>query len=97
MLRDFFSNDKETPLDGQIDAVLKEMQKEGVRSEEYPKLMRFLEQLYEMKTRDRQAPVSRDTIALIGGALLQTLLTVAYEQKHVITSKAFPKIIELKR
>lgn len=96
MLRYFFRNDMTTPVDGLIDAVLEEMQTAGVTSEEYPELMTHLERLNEIKARTRQAPVSRDTIALIFGNLMGILLIVAYEQKHVMTSKGFNQIIRPK-
>jgi hypothetical protein len=93
VLRQIFRNDVATPVDALIDAVLDEMHREGVNSEEYPKLMSYLERLYEMKAKDRQPPLSRDTLALIGGNLLGILLIVAYEQKHVMTSKGLSQII----
>lgn len=93
MLRQILRNDTTTPLDPLIDAVLKEMQSIGVNSEEYPKLMAYLERLYEIKAHDRQDPVSRDTLALIAGNLMGILLIVAYEQKHVMTSKGFSQIL----
>jgi hypothetical protein len=91
-----FSNEKIDPLNDQIDAVLVEMQSVGVDSEEYPKLMTLLERLYELKTKDRREPVSRDTVAVIAGNLMGILLIVAYEQKHVMTSKGFSQIIRPK-
>lgn len=95
MLRQFFEEEK-TPLDEQIEAVLAEMDARGVYSEEYPKLMQLLERLHQIKTNERRDPVSRDTIALIMGNLMGILLIVAYEQKHVMTSKGFSQIIRPK-
>lgn len=96
MLREFFVREKTTPIDEQIDAVLEEMHAVGVTAEEYSKLMSYLERLNEIKVKERQDPVSRDTLALIGGNLLGILLIVAYEQKHVMTSKGFSQIIRPK-
>jgi len=96
MLRQLLMNDENTQLDVQIDAVLDEMQRKGVLHEDYPKLMSYLERLHEVKTQQRRDPVSRDTLALIGGNLLGILLIVAYEQKHVMTSKGFTQIIRPK-
>lgn len=94
MLRRFFKEEEEeTPVDKQIDAVLSEMSAEGVDSDKYPKLMGYLERLTKLKQNEKLPPVSRDTIALIAGNLLGILLIVAYEQKHVMTSKGFNQII----
>lgn len=94
MLRYFFSVDRTTPFDKEIDVILKEMRRIGVNSEEYPKMMTHLERLSELKVKERQEPVSRDTIALIIGNLVGIVLIVAYEQKHVITSqKGFNQLI----
>lgn len=96
MLRYFFTNDTTTPVDALIDGVLEEMHKEGVDSDRYPELLVYLERLTELKTKDRQAPVSKDTIALVTGNLLGILLIVAYEQKHIMSQKGFSQIIRPK-
>lgn len=96
VLRYFFRRDRETPVDRQIKAVLDKMQAVGVLHEEYPKLMTHLERLYELKAKERLDPVSRDTMATIAGNLIGILLIVAYEQKHVMTSRAFTQIIRPK-
>jgi hypothetical protein len=96
MLRHIFEKEKATPVDALIDAVLEEMHQVGVQADEYPKLMAYLERLHEVKAKQRRDPVSRDTLALIGGNLLGILLIVAYEQKHVMTSKGFTQIIRPK-
>lgn len=89
VLRNFPSFKKPTPLDVQINAVLKKMQGLGVDHEEYPKMMNILDHLHEMKAKERPNRVSRDTIAIVVGNLLGILVIVVYEQKHVITSKGF--------
>ncbi len=96
MLRYFFNNETTTLVDEQLDAVLTEMQTVGVNSEEFPKMLGYLERLNKIKTDERQDPVSRDTIALIFGNLMGILLIVAYEQKHLVTSKGFNQIIRPK-
>jgi len=93
MLRLFFNDDEEKPVDDQIAAVLKSMDDKGVDSEEYPKLMGYLERLRKLKQQDKQQPISRDTILMVAGNLLGILLIVAYEQKHVMTSKGLNQII----
>jgi hypothetical protein len=96
MLTRLFTNDNVTPVDSLIDAVLEEMHAKGVYSDDYPDLMRKLEKLYKLKTKDRRPTVSPDTLALIAGNLLGILVIVAYEQKHVMTSKAMTQIIRPK-
>lgn len=97
LLKYFLSNDPPATLvDGQIDDVLSEMQTQGVTSEEYPKLLRYLEQLNDMRKDERRPPLSIDTIVTVAGNLLGILLIVAYEQKHVMTSKGLSQLIRPK-
>lgn len=87
-------NETETPLDKQIDAVLRKMQEHGVDSEEYPGLITHLERLQELKAKQRRPRVSPDTWAIVGANLLGILMLVAYEQKHVMTSRGFTQLIQ---
>ncbi len=83
-------------IDTLIESVLAEMRMMGVDSEEYPRLMTYLERLHELKAKERPQRVSRDTVALIAGNLVGILLIVAYEQEHVMTSKGFAQLIRPK-
>jgi hypothetical protein len=96
MQRYFLRTEKTIPIEKQIDAVLEEMTTVGVKSDEYPKLMSNLERLNDIKAKERREPLTYDTIALIAGNLMGILLIVAYEQKHVMTSKGFGQIIRPK-
>lgn len=96
MLGYFFRIETDTSLDEQIGMVLQEMRSVGVNSDRYPVLMEYLERLNGLKVKNRQEPVSRDTIALVVGNLLGILLIVAYEQKHVIESRGFAQLIRPK-
>jgi hypothetical protein len=89
----FPKNEKATPTDALIDSVLEEMHDKGVDSEEYPKLMTYLERLHEVKAKSRRSPVSRDTLALVLGNLAGILIIVAYEQKHIMSTKGYNHII----
>lgn len=91
-----FRNEKPTPVDSLIAEVLEEMHSIGVTDEGYSGMMAYLERLYDIKTKESPDPVSRDTLALIAGNLMGILLIVAYEQKHVMTSKGFSQIIKPK-
>ncbi len=95
-MRRFFRREKTTPVDELIESVLDEMRLVGVDSDEYPKLMAYLERLYEVKANERPNPVSRDTVALIVGNLMGIVLIIAYEQKHIMSSKGFSQIIRPK-
>jgi len=92
MRRLFNKESGNTPVDKQIDAVLSEMDVKGVSSEEYPKLMSLLERLNKQKQQEKLPRVSRDTLFMVGGNLLGILLIVAYEQKHVLTSKGLNQL-----
>lgn len=88
-----FRKEKTHPLDAPIAVVLGTMDNSDVLSEEYSTLIRHLERFHDIKEKEQPDPVSRDTIALVAGNLLGILLIVAYEQKHVMTSKGFSQII----
>ena len=80
---------KSSVVDEPIDRVLTEMNTYGPDSPEYDKLVRYLERLNDVKANERQHfVVSPDTIAIVLGNLVGILIIVAYEQKHVMTSKA---------
>lgn len=95
MRKKLFKKD-ETPIDVLITNVLSEMDEKGPYSSEYPQLMTTLERLYEVKAKDGFNRVSSDTVAIVVGNLMGILLIVAYEQKHVMTSKGFTQIIRPK-
>ena len=76
-------------VDEPIERILADMETYGPDSPEYDKLVRYLERLKDVKANERQHfLVSPDTIALVLGNLAGILIIVAYEQKHVMTSKA---------
>lgn len=92
-MRWMLTNDSDTPIDEQITIVLGEMSSVGVSSDQYPKYMEYLERLNGIKAKRRRDPVSRDVVAQIFGNLMGILIIVAYEQKNVITSRAFGELI----
>lgn len=95
-MRNPFRKEVVTPIDPLITDILERMQVTAFASEEYPKLMTLLERLYDLKTKQNREPLSRDTIAMVAGNLMGILLIVAYEQKHVMTSKGFNHLIRPK-
>jgi hypothetical protein len=92
----YFEKEEDNPIDREIDAVLTEMDKIGVMSEKYPVMIANLERLRTIKTQGRRLRISPDTMAIIAGNLVGILLIIAYEQKHVITTKGLNQLIRLK-
>ena len=84
-----FRKEKEDPLDTPINAVLHEMDLYGPDTEEFAVRLAYLERLKRIKNDERRDSISYDTLAVVGGNLLGILIIVMYEQKHVMTSKAF--------
>lgn len=97
MLKQFFSNEGPSPLDPLIDALQDEMHATELLSEEYQTLLARLERLYDIKAKERQEPVSRDTLLMVAGNLLGILTIVAYEQKHLMSQKGFSQILRLNK
>lgn len=83
-------------LDDLIDSLLNEMAGKPEESEEYKVLLRRLERLSALRDKKTPSKLDRNTIALIAGNLLGILIIVAYEQRHVMTSKGFGEIIKPK-
>lgn len=84
-----FWETKRSVVDEPISRVLTELNTYDPDSPEFEKQLRYLERLQEMKAGERRHfAVSPDTIALVLGNLAGILIIVAYEQKHVMTSKA---------
>lgn len=85
----FERTSKPSVYDEPIATVLTEMNTYGPDSEEFPALLSYLERLTRLKSEQRSnISVSPDTIAVVAGNLLGILLIVAYEQNHVMVSKA---------
>lgn len=78
------------PLDAPIARVIADLDRYGPETDEYPKLIAHLEKLHKMKAEKRPPRVSRDTVMIVLGNLVGILIIVIYEEKHVISSKAFP-------
>jgi hypothetical protein len=87
MFRLPFSNEP-TDLDRAITAVHARMYKLDLDDDEYPTLLSHLERLEKLKNEERSKQISRDTMVIVGGQLLGILVIVAYESRHVMTSKA---------
>jgi len=93
MLKYFFRRNRQH-LDDQIAVVLEEMERKGPLTDEYQELLTLLERLNELKTSDRQKPVSRDTMLMVAGNLLGIGVIALVEQYHPMMSKGFTQIIK---
>lgn len=71
-----------------IERVTEDMDMYGPGSDEYQLLLGQLERLEELRLKNKPKPISRDTLLTVGGNLAGVLIMVAYEQHHVVTSKA---------
>lgn len=89
-------SEREQTLDDLIDEATTMLRMIGPTHEEYDDIIARIERLNKLKLEDKPESVSRDTLAMIGANLLGILIIVAYEQKHVFTSKAFGSILRPK-
>lgn len=95
MLRKFFGkseNDEE--LDARIHKLLQEMSGLEILTDDYQNHLTTLERLTELRERNTKAKVSKDTVLLVAGNLLGLILIMAYEQKHVMTTKGLNQLIK---
>jgi hypothetical protein len=83
-------------LDQVENRLLDEMIMYGPDSTSYPDWVGYLERVGNLrKSQDKRVP-NPDTIALVAGNLLGILIIVAYEQKHVMTSKGLGFVMKSK-
>ncbi len=88
----FFKREKDAALDAQIDSVLYEMNTMNPDDEKYENLLGMYERLHALKAKKNQRSVSNDTIAIVLGNIVITIIVVAYERTHVMTSKGMNQI-----
>lgn len=82
--------------DEAIEKLLNEMREQPVETEEYAAAVRHLETLTNLKAQTGRKKVDANTMATVVGNLLGILTIVAYEQKHVMGSKATGFILKPK-
>lgn len=85
---DSLKNEKKKNLDGAIQRASCALTACDVGSVEYSDTLSHLERLYTIKTETRKNRISPDTVLVVTGNLIGILVIVAYEQKHVLGSKA---------
>ena len=93
----WFDFNESGPIDDLIADVMREMASMKPYSDDYPEMLSYLERLTKLKGKKTREPVSSDTLALIFGNIAGILIIVAYEQKHVMVSKAFPQLVRPKQ
>lgn len=84
-------------LDEPINKILARMDDVEVGNEECDKLTKQLERLMKLQAEEPRGGISPDTLAIVVGNLLGILTIVAYEQKHVMVSKALGLILRSKQ
>lgn len=77
----------ESVLDEQIDKLLSHMNECDPSTEKYSGYLADVERLIRLKKEEKINRVSPDTLAIVLGNLIGILVIVAYEQKHVVTSR----------
>ena len=96
MLKHFRPDETPQALQNLIDKLEDEMDNTDVNSDEFAQLMTKMERLYKIKANERPESYSQDTLLMVLGNLAGILMIVAYEQKHVVTSKGLTQLIRLK-
>lgn len=82
---------EKTGLELAIERLHSDMQAEDPDTDKYAKMADNLTKLYKLREfdkNDEQYRPSADTLTIVLGNLSAVLIIVAYEQKHVITTKA---------
>jgi hypothetical protein len=88
VMKNPFQSWKNKPLESQIEEVSIELNKEGPDSQQYEKLLKYLERLTALKQQTMPKRVSRDTWISVGGSLLGMVLIMRFERFDVLTTKA---------
>lgn len=91
-----FTRKDEPDLNPAITTLLNEMEAYDADSEEYQKRLAVVERLMSMKVTTHRQLVSLDTALTVAGNLLGILVIVAYEQRHVMTSKGLGFVMKAK-
>ena len=82
-------------LDDVMNDILDELNVTSPGSEEYPKLLGYLEKVDTMrKSKKDKRTISPDTIVLTVGNLLGIAIIVGFERGHAMTSKAYNYVLK---
>lgn len=77
---------KDAGLSKAIESVYSEMDGSESYTEEYSKSVNQLIKLYSLKQEPKR--VSPDTLAIVVGNIIVASLIIAYESRHIVTTKA---------
>lgn len=77
-----------------IDDHIAQMKDEPVTSDDYPKMVQHLTELYSLKEKPQR--LDPNTAAIVLGNILGIILIVGHERAHVITTRAKDFILRLK-
>lgn len=83
-----FRRKHKSVLDEPIGLVLTRMNEFGPENEEFDRFVKHLDRLMEMKENESKSRINPNTVLIVLGNLLGILVIVAYEQKHVMVSRA---------
>lgn len=90
-----FSRTKEpSRLDLAYDRAVRELNGYGIGTEEYAQILEIVIKLHKMREEEKEASVSKDTIAIIGANLLGILMIIKHENVNVIASKAMNLVMK---
>lgn len=89
MKRLMFWKNESHPTDTLIEAVIERLREVGPDSDEYPRLLAYLERLTGVKVEERRDPFNWDRVILVVGNLAGVLLIIVYEQNHSMLSKGW--------
>lgn len=92
-----FKKDKKTELEKEIEYVTEALRKLSVDDENYDKTLSQLDKLYNLRGKEKPVrEVKRldpNTVAVIIGGLVELTIIVTHENFHVITTKAFSRML----
>lgn len=86
--------DKKTRMEKVIDSILEKLSTMDPSSEEYEQVVANLETLMKAESYKKDSSkVSADTKWVVIAGILELVLIMGFEQSHVITTKAFGRIL----
>uniref|UniRef100_A0AAU7GY64 Uncharacterized protein n=1 Tax=Streptomyces phage Scarif TaxID=3158858 RepID=A0AAU7GY64_9CAUD len=89
-----FPKTEQTPLEVELDRILKLMSQLDVTHPDYAVMADRLVQLYKLKEVDSKKRVSKDSMVAAATNLGGILLILNYEHAHVMTSKAVSFVVK---
>ena len=87
---------EKSPLDIEIATVQTALATKKPVDEDYNTILTHLERLYALKELEKPESISPDTKANVAANLIGIAMIVAYENSHVITTKALTFAMRLK-